>query len=448
MKQYRMGQICFLLTIVVFSPQLVEASPREEMDAAAIISELRKLQDKVQSLQSTVEKQQNEIDELKSENDSLKAASREQAEAAQQLASVRSEKGLNALNPEIAVLADIVGKTTESSEDAEGNDKISVRELELVFGRDIDPYSRMDATINLSDFEDVVIEEAYVSHWGIPYVNAKLGRLRPKLGFATSVHRHRLETVDEPLVVQRYLGVEGLFKTGLELSNFIPVPWESVSHEILAGVLEGGIGEEGELLGETRRRPSFYSSLRNFWEISDSTNLTFNGTWLTGSADEDSSYEVNLFGAHAKLVHNFNAIHRVRLQGEAYFQDRDEPALENEEEEHGHERVILREEELNNGSEESKRLNENPFGYYLLADYRFSPNWQSGFRFDYVEPTNRIDGDVKEDMAFSGYLTLRQSEFARWRAQYQHVDLAEGGDDNRFWLQGTFAIGVHKHPID
>jgi hypothetical protein len=44
-------------------------------------------------------------------------------------------------------------------------------------------------------------------------------------------------------------------------------------------------------------------------------------------------------------------------------------------------------------------------------------------------------------------ITFYQSEFARWRLQYQRADLADGTDDNRFFLQGTFAIGVHKHMI-
>lgn len=60
-------------------------------------------------------------------------------------------KGLQALNPEIGLLADITALLTESDEDADGNDKLSVRELEFIFGHDVDPYSRFDATVTLSD---------------------------------------------------------------------------------------------------------------------------------------------------------------------------------------------------------------------------------------------------------------------------------------------------------
>src|SRR3989338_6203082 len=61
---------------------------------------------------------------------------------------------LAAFNPEIGLVADMTGQLSQSREDGEGNDKLSVRELELVLGHDIDPYSRMDATITFSDFED------------------------------------------------------------------------------------------------------------------------------------------------------------------------------------------------------------------------------------------------------------------------------------------------------
>lgn len=93
---------------------------------------------------------------------------------------------LSAFNPEIGVLADIVGQLSESSADGEGNDKLSARETELVFGHPIDPYSRLDVTATCSDFEAASLEEAYVTHWGLPWeLKARLGRLRPKVGKAS-----------------------------------------------------------------------------------------------------------------------------------------------------------------------------------------------------------------------------------------------------------------------
>ena len=69
-------------------------------------------------------------------------------------------------------------------------------------------------------------------------------------------------------------------------------------------------------------------------------------------------------------------------------------------------------------------------------------------RYDWLEPVS-YDHEIgeKKEKAVTGYLTFYQSEFARWRAQYQYAETADGKDDNRVMLQGVFAIGTHKHAI-
>ena len=339
--------------------------------------------------------------------------------------------GLQALNPEIGVVADVVGQLSESSADGEGNDKFSAREVELVFGHPIDPYSRLDVTATFSDFEAAGLEEAYITHWGMPAeLRAKIGRMHPKIGKASAVHRDVLETVDEPLVVSQYLGTEGLTRTGVELTGFIPAPWTSVTHELTGGIMEGGVSEGGVLFGGTRRRPSFYAHLKNFWDISDASNLEMGTTYLLGSKDADQAYEVNALGLDATLVHYVTPANKLKWQNEAYLQERKESF---------------------SIADDGTRTNfgKNPWGFYSLVDYRISPRLGVGGRFDYVEPidlnpaTRARDGDT----AWSGYLTLYQSEFTRWRLQFRHTDFAAGGDDNTVFAQGTVVIGVHKHQL-
>jgi hypothetical protein len=357
----------------------------------------------------------------------------------------RKTTGAVQFNPDIGLVADITAHSTQSREDEEGNDKISVREIELIIGHDVDPYSRFDATITLSDFEDVEIEEAYLTHWGVPGgVKARLGRMRPRIGKAGAGHRDQLDTADFPLVVQEYFGVEGLFRTGLELSRVFPGLSEAMTHEITAGVLEGGVGEGGTLLGETRRRPTLFAHLKNFWDFGSQTSFELGFSWLTGSSNEDDDFNVTALGADATFIHRFDAIRRLKLQSELYWQDRDEAAAEGhhhgeEEDEHGEDGAAA--------AEEAVPFRKNPYGYYALADYRAALRWGCGARFDSVEPVNREEGADDEETAYTAYLTFYQSEFARWRAQYQHAERADGGTDERFWLQLTVAIGVHKHQL-
>lgn len=410
--------------------------------AAEVTSEdLQALKDLVQSLSERVESQEARIQALELENQALRVKKGEvpvpeivppPSPSGDTRWSGRFKQGLQAFNPEIGGLVDIAGILTESDEDSEGNDKVSVREIELVIGHDVDPYCRYDSTITFSDFEEVTVEEASITHWGLPWdLRAKLGRMRPKIGKASVLHRDALETADEPLVVQNYLGVEGLFRTGLELSWFVPFPWEVVTHDLTVGIMEGGIGEEGTLFGETRKRPSFYAHLKNFWDISHTTNLELGGSYLLGSSDEDAKYEVNALGLDATLIHYFDPTHRLKLLAEFYFQDRNEPFISGEDEE------IL-----------PSSFEDDPWGMYALMDYRLSPRFSVGGRWDYVIPTDIDPFSLDEaDMGISGYLTFHQSEFVRWRLQYQHVEAAEGTDDERVFVQGTFVFGVHKHQL-
>ncbi|PIQ81882.1 MAG: hypothetical protein COV76_06405 [Candidatus Omnitrophica bacterium CG11_big_fil_rev_8_21_14_0_20_64_10] len=396
-----------------------------------ISAELRELRRSVDELKGLVRSQQGQIDELKQVNAELRAqppavpagavpAPGRPVGPAGRVATYGAQSGLQAFNPEIGLVADVVASLSQSKEDAEGNDKISVREMELAIGHDIDPYSRFDSTITLSDFEEVSIEEAYISHWGLPWEwKGRIGRMRPKIGKATAVHRDQLDTVDEPLVVQQFLGVEGLFRTGLEISRFLPAMAGPLTQELTAGVMEGGIGEGGNLFGETRRKPSTYAHLKNFFDVSDATSFELGGTYLAGSADAESRLDRQAAGVDATLIHHFNPTNKVKWQSEGYFQFRDD----------------------------TEGLPNNPLGFYSLFDYRLSPRWGIGGRFDYVEPVDDSTAVRNGDTAWSGYLTFFQSEFACWRVQYQHVEEAEGGNDDRFMLQGTIAIGAHKHQL-
>ena len=412
----------------ILGSQVAWADPITE-EVSALRHDVQQLTATVRQLTTTVQAQQQHIAQLEQSGAKpSQLASSAPTVAARQPAAASFS---SAFNPEIGVVADMLGQRSSSSQEGNGNDKLSVREIELVFGHPIDPYSRFDSTITFSDFEDPDIEEAYMTHWGLPgEIRAKLGRMRPRIGKASAVHGDVLDTVDEPLVVSEYLGKEGLFRTGLELTGFIPTPWTAVTHELTAGTMEGGIGEGGALFGETRRRPSFYTHLKNFWDISSNTNAELGATYLAGSKDADARFEVNAVGLDATLVHFVTPSNKLKWQNEAYLQNRKESFS------------IAKD-----GTRTD--FNKNPWGVYSLVDYRLSPRVGIGGRFDYVQP---VDLDLvtkvrSADAAWSGYLTLYQSEFARWRLQFRHTDFADGGDDNTIMAQGTVAIGVHKHQL-
>lgn len=475
MRRFSPTFLCSCLFVVVSSLPICGAAQETPPTGLSQVAEqLKALQEMVRGLQETVAGQQSQIDVLKNENEQLRGQMAPAAPvpapspAAAAAPTAGGAKGALSILPEIGAFVDITETLSQRQDDEEGNDRLSVRELELILGGDVDPFTRFDATVTFSDFEEAAIEEAYITYLGLPYeLVVKGGRLRPKIGKASALHRDQLDTADEPLVVERYLGLEGFAKTGVEISRFLPQFADPLTQELTLGLLEGGAGEDGQMFGETRRRPTVYAHLKNYWEPSDVTNLELGATWLRGSADPDARDEVNALGLDLTLTHFFTPVNRLKWQSELYYQDRRETgalnrgvALTNLNTFVGDVGRFIGNAHALAGGEAPElalpdtlaaaftRYAENPWGFYSLIDYRLSPRFGTGLRYDYVEPVTylRWRGD-DADQALSAYLTFYQSEFARLRLQYQHVDSGQGADDNRVYLQAGFAAGTHKHQL-
>lgn len=399
------------LTLLLAFQTPASAAPTLE----AQVGELTRM---VQELRQTVAVQQQEINVLK---ESVRipgpAAGPQSIPQSTGAGTVPGSASSGRWNPDIGVVGDVVFKHDSPKTDAEGADRLSVRELELILGSYIDPYSRMDVNLAFSDFEDVEVQEAYITRFGLPFeTTARIGRSKPKVGKALQYHRDILDTVDQPLVIQRYFGADGLSKTGVDLTKPLDLPFDS-AHEITAGVIEGGNGEGGNAFGNSRRRPTIYTHLKNFWDISDVTNFELGASHMLGSQDDDAGLETNVAALDGTLIHLYGPDQRIKLQNELFY--------------------LSKRESLDNKS----------LGAYSLLDVRFHKRWASGFRFDIAELVNDPAADPGTDYGFTGYITFFQTEFARWRLQFTHVESTSGKDDNQVFIQGIFAIGEHKHKL-
>lgn len=411
-----------LLCVFCFLGKNVHAS---EIDALSL--QVRDLTRAVQDLRLTVENQQREIALLKGQTPPPFTTTGQPAFAP------GSRNLQRRWNPDIGVVADMVAKLDSPKTDTEGSDRLSVREVEFVLGSAVDPYSRFDATISFSDFEAAGLEEAYLTRFELPLdIKARVGRFKPVFGKALPVHRDSLETADEPLMIQRYFGPEGYNRSGADLNKILDLPWLS-THAVNVGILEGSVGEPaaGRIFGGSRRHPTLYSHLKNYWDLTDLTNFELGVSHMMGSKDADAHWEVHLLAMDATLLHRLNAAQNFKLQGELFRMNREETFTYNETN-----RIDVAD------------LDGSLWASYVLADFRFGPQWGTGFRFDHVELIDnpRTSRD-HSDLGYTWYLTFYQSEFARWRFQVSHIDLANAEDDNQIMLQGTFAIGEHKHKI-
>lgn len=415
------------LILILF---LISMIPKDAcaQDIAALEAQVKQLTQVVYSLKTTVDMQQQEISDLKKTYQIKYQAPTPQPALSP---SIIPPKFI----PEIGAVADMAVKLSSPKTDLDNVNRVSVRELELVLGSNVDPYSRLDATIAFADGNELDVEEAYLTRFGLPFgTTARAGIFLPKIGKMVPVHRDSIETVDEPLVIQRYFGGEGMHKVGVDLTKILDLPLPSV-HQVTIGALQGGNGEGGTAFGPAWRRPTLYGHLKNYMDINDVTNIEIGISDALGSNNEDASFKTNILGLDATLRHVINPQQEIKLQGETFYMHRrDGPIGET-------------------GGDTGKfTLTSNPsgdfWGGYALFDIRLSQSWGTGFRFDYVEPVDRLLTDKnKAETGISAYLTFYQSEFARWRVQFSHLVRTVGDDDNRVFLQGTFAIGDHKHKL-
>ncbi len=401
--------------LVLFCALCVLNKPAHANELEILTQEVRELRQVVGDLKVIVENQQKEIVYLKGS----KEASPPKPAPQQPGGFFQSTAVQGKFNPDIGVLGDVVLKLDSPKADTEGADRISVREIEIVFGANVDPYSRFDSTIAFSDFEAAELEEMYLTRYELPLdITGRVGKFRPKIGKTNAPHRDSLETVDEPLVIQRYFGLEGLSKSGADLTKILTLP-TPMTHELNLGIIEGGNGEDGTAFGTVRRRPTLFGHSKNYLDISDTTGLELGGTYLAGSKDADPDFEVQIYGLDTTLIHHLSPNQHLKLQSELFYMNREESDLDG-----------------------------TLYGGFGLLHFRFHPQWSTGFRFDTVELVdNPLENPDKADVGYTGYLTFYQSEFARWRVQFSHIDLADGRDDNQVMFQGTFLIGAHKDKL-
>jgi hypothetical protein len=406
----------FILFYVLSSPvNADDLSVQDELKAMKV--QMQNIQAKMADLEAKVSSQQAAKQVYEDRIKNLEEQLAEKQTVMEPAASGRSTP--IKWTPEIGAMADTVFTSSSTKEDTEGANRLSLRELELILGSNIDPFSRLDVVISFSDSEDPSLEEAYMTRFGLPFhTTARLGQFKPKVGKVLGAHRDSLDTVDEPLVIQRYFGVEGMSKSGLDLTAPIDLPWP-VTQQLTVGVLEGGNGEDGTAFGTARRTPTLYSHLKNYVDLTDLTGIEVGISHMAGSGGDEPGFDAQVLGADVTLTQHLGT-QTLKWQNEVFNLNR----------------------------RKSVDVDGNLWGAYGLLDYHFHPQWSLGFRYDYAQLVdNPATNPHNADVGQTGYLTFYQSEFARWRAQYKHTSLATGKDDNTVYVQGTFVIGDHKHKL-
>jgi hypothetical protein len=404
------------------------------------VSELRREQRRQKELIKKLEKQYDEqtrqmlklqADAMVSTGDAA-AAQADQEQDTQKRTFNSGARALQALNPEISVVADMFGQLIANKDGyagAEDRSGFVFRTLGFHIQSNLDPFSFAKFAVVVSP-EGVELEEGYITWTSVlPGLSATFGRFRQQFGVVNRWHDESLDQVDFPLAMRTILGDEGLNQVGLSLAYLVPKFWP-LTHEI---VLQVTNGENEQLFaGQFFSRPATLVHFKSYLDLSAATyfELGLSGMlgWNNTRGRMDDAGELQnepwrktwVFGADWTL--RWFPPQRARYRG---FVARGE--------------LYGARKELPGG-----QLAE-ALGIYQYLEARLSQRWLAGARFDWAMPLQANNKDTYL-WSVTPYLTWWQSEFVRMRLQYAWTrsDLL-ADDDHRVLLQLTFAAGPHKH---
>ena len=160
--------------------------------------------------------------------------------------------------------------------------------------------------------------------------------------------------------------------------------------------------------------------------------------------------QANPFGAIGdELIFQFEYLVR---NDDGHFELEEMVLHHEEEEEQGHHEEE-EEEEHHEEDEEyevhliSEEADVSSSSWYAQAIYKFSPRWRLGFRYAQLTPPDEVDLGF-DPHTISAMLDFSNSEFSRFRLQYNREVLGNGVEDDQIILQYVMSIGAHAaHPF-
>jgi hypothetical protein len=345
-----------------------------------------------------------------------------------------------------------------------------------------DPYARADFFVAFHEGNSAEIEEGYFTLLSFPWrLQARGGKLLANFGRLNMVHSHELPQVDRPLVLESFLGEEGLNDTGIEISRvFAPLGlFTEISYGLLNGlggehgheedeeekVFIQALDETGAPLSDLNGNPIFREvvlhqneektprTIRNFAhvgrirfykDITDAANLELG---VSGALHQPQGHEQRKLGG-LDLTFRWKPLQQGLYRSfiwrtEGIYSTRD-----------------LEEEKDITGAVTAPERKLDRRGAYTYVEYQAARRWRFGVRADYAEdPESKDESFILEDgtirtveksitRAVSPYVGFTLSEFNRFRVQYSRNHLPSGEDEDRGFFQWTVVLGPHgAHPF-
>ena len=275
-----------------------------------------------------------------------------------------------------------------------------MRNAEIALDGAVDPYFKGFANLvfklDKDQSTEIELEEAYLQTTSLPKnLQLKAGQFFANFGRQNPQHPHQWAFVDQPLVLTRLFGPEGLRNLGAQVSWLFPTPFFlEASLGIFNGQGDWTWTEKSSVYGSGARTEVY--GLDGFWK------------WKSPTAHQGFPF--------------------VSVQAEGLYRRYDAaadpsalPAIPAE---------TLRD-----------------WGFYSQVLWGFHEHWVAGLRGEYVtgnsgfyDPLDPFRGERRR---ISPNVTWYPSEFSKLRLQYNNDHGEFIGTEHSVWLQVEFQLGAH-----
>lgn len=406
--------LIFLVVFLVISTYLFAQEEKSKS------SEIEKLKDELKQLQIQFNKMKRFYNKkIKQLQTKIEELEKEKKEEVVEQPTPLPGMGKPALElPDISVIGNVVGTYSDDETDANRN-KIVLEELEVSFQGYLYPEIRSDVFIALHRHEEeekyeAELEEGYISFLKtpIPNLSFKAGKKLLDFGKLNSRHPHHWNFVDRPEVLKSYFGGHGLVGQGADFSYLVPLPF-FLQLDLGAWYVDSEDVHSGDILGLAQE--TYSTRLWSSFSLAENQELEFGLSALKGYGAHYSHHKDKVKIGGVDLTYRFigQKLQRLLFQSEFLFLDRDVPAGD-----------------------------LDRWGFYSHLNYRFDKYWDVGFRYDWMETPFP---DKEKKSSISGILTHSLTETTKLRLQYRH-DLKDS--NHTLYLQVTFGIGPHAHPLE
>lgn len=241
--------------------------------------------------------------------------------------------GQGSANPDLSLILDTalsgfsVANPEQLGEHDPARSGFSLQQLEMHLSANVDPFLRFDSNL-VFGADGVEIEEAFATTLALPCNLAlRSGIFLTRLGRINATHPHMWHFVDQPLVLGKFYGGDGLRNLGAELSYLLPLPW--YAEWVMSAQRSTGAAVARSFLGNARREEprladALYTvGLKQFHPLGPDWSLLWGLTGQTGPVAHQGRAVVA--AADFFLRWRPTQAHgrqSVGLQGEVLYRDR------------------------------------------------------------------------------------------------------------------------------